>query len=109
MHEVLFAQADALSGGAGWAGAGLLGLVLSWLLLKHLPEKDRQIKDLLDSANTRADFIASRHWEENRETQKQFQITLERVIQHCEKEMTGITNTLREKIEQLEEALEQRK
>ena len=39
---------DPLSGGAGWLGAGLLGLVLAWLLLKHLPEKDRQIKDLID-------------------------------------------------------------
>ncbi len=34
---------DAISGGAGWAGAGLLGLVLGWLLLKHLPEKDAQL------------------------------------------------------------------
>jgi hypothetical protein len=38
---------DALGGGAGWLGAGLLGLVLSWLLLKHLPEKDRLILDML--------------------------------------------------------------
>ncbi len=36
-----------LSGGSGWVGAGLLGAVLSWLLLKHLPEKDRQIERLI--------------------------------------------------------------
>ena len=36
-------------GGAGWAGAGLLGLVLAWLLLKHLPDKDKQIQGLIDS------------------------------------------------------------
>ena len=35
----------------GWGGAGLLGLVLSWLLLKHLPELDRARKE------ERADFI----------------------------------------------------
>lgn len=36
--DILLAQAtDPLSGGAGWMGAGLLGLVLAWLLLKHLP------------------------------------------------------------------------
>lgn len=29
----------------GWGGAGLLGLVLSWLLLKHLPELDRSRKE----------------------------------------------------------------
>src|SRR5262245_45428442 len=41
---MLFSQADTLSGGAGWVGAGLLGLVLGWLLLKHLPDKDRQVE-----------------------------------------------------------------
>src|SRR5689334_4997153 len=35
---------DSLSGGAGWFGAGLLGLVLGWLLLVHLPSKDKQLK-----------------------------------------------------------------
>lgn len=42
------AQTDPLSGGAGWVGAGLLGAVLAWLLLKHLPEKDRQIERIID-------------------------------------------------------------
>lgn len=40
---------DPISGGAGWVGAGLLGAVLAWLLLKHLPDKDRQLHDLLAS------------------------------------------------------------
>ena len=33
--------------GSGWAGAGLLGLVLSWLLFIHLPNKDKQILELV--------------------------------------------------------------
>jgi hypothetical protein len=41
--------ADLLGGASGWAGAGLLGAVLSWLLLKHLPAKDTQIEKLVDS------------------------------------------------------------
>ncbi len=46
---LLVAQgADSLAGTSGWAGAGILGLVLSWLLLKHLPDKDRQVKVLAD-------------------------------------------------------------
>jgi PAS domain S-box-containing protein len=40
---------DAISGGGGWLGAGLLGMVLGWLLMRHLPEKDRQLKELLDA------------------------------------------------------------
>ncbi len=50
MIFAILAQTDPISGGAGWVGAGLLGLVLGWLLLKHLPDKDKQIKDLLDAA-----------------------------------------------------------
>lgn len=61
---LLMAQApDSLSGGAGWVGAGLLGLVLCWLLLKHLPDKDKQLKDFLDLKdgqieNQRREFVA---------------------------------------------------
>lgn len=40
----LLAQTDAISGGAGWVGAGLLGAVLSWLLLIHLPARDKRDK-----------------------------------------------------------------
>jgi len=40
---------DPISGGAGWVGAGLLGLVLGWLLLIHLPQKDKQLVQLLET------------------------------------------------------------
>lgn len=39
---------DPVSGGAGWVGAGLLGAVLAWLLLKHLPDKDKQIQTMVE-------------------------------------------------------------
>ncbi len=50
--------------GAGWVGAGLLGSVLAWLLLKHLPAKDAQLERLVDKFDaqlreTRSDFRAS--------------------------------------------------
>src|SRR5689334_11459393 len=44
---LLWAQTDALAGGAGWAGVGLLGGVLSWLLFVHLPGKDKQVEKLV--------------------------------------------------------------
>lgn len=46
LGEVVTEQ-NYITGGAGWAGAGLLGLVLGWLLLKHLPDKDRQFDALI--------------------------------------------------------------
>jgi gas vesicle protein len=42
------AVTDPISGGAGWVGAGLLGLVLGWLMFIHLPAKDKQLKELID-------------------------------------------------------------
>ncbi len=45
----MFIQAEPISGGAGWVGAGLLGMVLAWLFMKHLPDKDKQIKEIIAS------------------------------------------------------------
>jgi hypothetical protein len=48
---MILAQADpitALAGQSGWYGLGLLGLVMSWLLLVHLPAKDKQLKEYLE-------------------------------------------------------------
>jgi intracellular sulfur oxidation DsrE/DsrF family protein len=39
---------DPISGGAGWVGTGLLGLILAWLLLRHLPDKDRIVLELVE-------------------------------------------------------------
>jgi hypothetical protein len=47
MLILLAQEAAQLGGQAGWLGAGLLGLVLSWLLLVHLPGKDKLILDLM--------------------------------------------------------------
>lgn len=35
--EVFGQSLDQLAGNGGWAGAGLLGAVLAWLLFWHLP------------------------------------------------------------------------
>lgn len=52
-HWLMYAQAQSdlqsLSGGAGWVGTGLLGTVLAWLLGIHLPAKDKQIKEMIES------------------------------------------------------------
>ena len=84
----LFAQAEPLSGGAGWLGAGLLGAVLSWLLLVHLPSKDKQLKDLLESKDKQ---LAEHLRLNNEEHSKQ----INAVVLHCKEEMNGIHNLFR--------------
>ncbi len=46
----MWAQNDnvALAGQAGWAGVGLLGLVLGWLLFMHLPARTKREKEMID-------------------------------------------------------------
>lgn len=67
-YGLVFILADAtlpdnLSGGAGWIGAGLLGAVLSWLLLKHLPAKDAQLEKLIGGHTAAIDSISKTHAE----------------------------------------------
>lgn len=50
-----------LSGNSGWAGAGLLGLVLGWLLLKHLPDKDKHIADLVEKHTQNVKDTTDKH------------------------------------------------
>ncbi len=61
--SVVMAAADEVSttGIAGWSSFGLAGLILAWLLLKHLPEKDRQL-DAKDKAHeARIDVLVKMH------------------------------------------------
>ena len=86
----LFSQVDPLSGGAGWVGAGLLGCVMAWLCLKHLPDKDRQLatkdKVLEDTIST----LLDRHETTEREQREAFTIALDKVVAHCKEEMDRI-------------------
>ena len=76
MIALIAQDPDVLSGGAGWAGAGLLGLVLSWLLLVHLPAKDKQLKEIIDQ-----------HYTESGRQRADFGMQLDRIAKHCEMEM----------------------
>ena len=78
--QLLIAQSpDVLAGGAGWAGAGLLGLVLSWLLLVHLPAKDKQLKEIIDQ-----------HYAESGRQRADFGEQLDRIARHCETELERV-------------------
>lgn len=99
---------DPLSGGSGWVGAGLLGMVLAWLCLKHLPAKDDQLKikddqlerilNLKDKqiADARDAFINS----VERVTDAS-QANLEKVTIHCQAELSAITLTLKHELDRL--------
>lgn len=52
---------EPISGGAGWVGAGMLGSVLAWLLFVHLPSKDKQIKEMIESRDSLVKELADTH------------------------------------------------
>lgn len=109
------------NGSAGWAGAGLLGLVLGWLLLKHLPEKDRQAKEkddahaktiqaIMDTHKAEILGLTDRYQTMNREqnehhhtesllSRTDFKENLEKVADHCEKTAEGVNTLLRRDVQ----------
>ena len=107
MWVYLLAQnIDPISGGAGWVGAGLLGLVLGWLLLKHLPEKDRQIRDLIDlhlKTETEQRII---HATLEREQRAEFRGTLSEMMEHSRRQVEGLGLALKEDLQSLQKVIE---
>jgi len=47
----MLADIETLAGKEGWVGAGLLGVVLLWVAWKLIPDKDRQMENLLKVKN----------------------------------------------------------
>ena len=91
MLDVLLAQnLDPLSGGSGWIGAGLLGLVLAWLLLKHLPAKDAQFQKFLEDKDKTIQALVVQFGETSKSQRVDFKEALLVVTKHCEEEMKRI-------------------
>jgi len=95
--SLLLAQAaiEPLAGGSGWVGAGLLGLVLSWLLMVHLPAKDKQIRDLMEANDTK-----------HREARAEYRDTLAQILAYGERHITTVATQLANELERLREAIE---
>lgn len=108
MNIVLFAQAqvDPISGGAGWIGAGLLGAVLSWLLLKHLPDKDKLIRELIADKDAQIQTVLQTKWAALSKLTDDYKESLKSVAEHCEREMAHISTAWEKEITRLASAIE---
>jgi len=106
MVAMLLAQAsDPLSGGAGWFGAGLLGLVLCWLLLVHLPAKDKLILTIIESRDNALKEQRNQHSETIKKLGESINSTVERVTEHCKDELDEIATKFGVSIDKMEEAM----
>lgn len=78
--DVLLVAQDGLGGAAGWSSFGIAGLVLAWLLLRHLPEKDKREDKRIDDHRAEMkgkdeliEKVLARHVE-----------AVEKVVAHCQ-------------------------
>jgi gas vesicle protein len=132
----LLADADPISGGAGWVGAGLLGMVLGWLLIIHLPAKDKQlqtlarrqgrtaaqhpsaegnalvreaflkIKEMGEAKDKQIEAMLTRKWEIIQALTRDYKDGLKEVSAHCEQEISRLTEYWQSQMGSLTHAIE---
>lgn len=85
---------DPVSGNSGWAGAGLLGGVLGWLLFIHLPAKDKQITALVSAKDEVVKEIIQSKDEAINAAILQFKIELQKERETCEKTFERIASSI---------------
>ena len=100
---LLIAQAsqgtDPLSGGSGWVGAGLLGLVLAWLMFRHLPAKDDQIMQMVESRDELVKSLQENHERHMMTFGLMVEKQLKMVIDHCHTETSAMVAALQDGLE----------
>lgn len=124
---LLLAQGvDTIGGSSGWVGAGLLGLILGWLLLRHLPSKDAQIKDFMETKDAQVKElilakdeqirVLSERYErkvdglilafqiESTDSKKEFRQALDLVLAHCDREAAKMVDAFRVEIARVVQA-----
>lgn len=122
MEGLVTAALGQLDGGpvsgawSGWSAFGLAGLILAWLFFRHLPDKDKQLKDKDDShliqvkeltkifTDQLKDLVAG-HQAADKERRGDFQAALQTVVSHCDRENARLSDTLKIQGEQHTHAL----
>ena len=89
---LLLAQTDLPIGGSGWAASGLIGLVLSWLLLVHLPRQDKRNDDKEAAFMTQMKEKDAAHNETIKMIMVANKEALQTVVEHCKEELDKIAH-----------------
>lgn len=101
---ILLAQSsDPISGGAGWIGAGLLGLVLSWVFFWHLPAKDKQVKEIIEGCDAHNEKIAQSFRADLNAAREQFGSSLKLVTEQADRHMQTLATAIVKEIQHLRE------
>jgi gas vesicle protein len=115
---VLHAQTEPISGGAGWVGAGLLGAVLAWLLLKHLPAKDKQVTDMMARRDQVVKEVADKHAvtvkdlvitfaEQQRETRMEFKEALKTMMAQHDRQVSELASAMKREFAEITKPIQE--
>lgn len=126
MHWLLAQTVDPSTGLGGWTSFGIVGVILSWLLMKHLPDlqkaadaKDKTIKDWIDQKDKQLadkdkslaekdkmlqDLLDAK-WKLIDSMGVNYRASLKEVTDHCAKEMVVMTGSLKEELHEFTLAL----
>lgn len=105
---ILANNVESLSGGAGWIGAGLLGAVLGWLLIIHLPAKDKLMKELIGDKDAQVNVLLEHKWaaiqtmstdhkEAITRLATEFRAVIAETSAHCDKEVGRLVSYMEER------------
>lgn len=94
---MLLAQTD-LTGASGWTSFGIAGMVLAWLLLVHLPAKDKQIKELIDKHDETEKDQRTAYLAETKEMRGASERSIAVLTDNCKQEMQHLVEMLGKKL-----------
>lgn len=83
-----------LIGGSGWSAVGILVFVVRWLLLKHLPEKDKLIKGIIADHASVEKAQRDTHSALEREQREACAAAQDKLMEHCRVELREIAARL---------------
>lgn len=96
---------EALVGASGWTGAGLLGLVMWWLAVKHLPAKDAQFERLLDIKDGQIKAAYGQYKSDLKDYREDHRVHLEKILEHCRRENEELGSMVRAQFETFQRTL----
>lgn len=73
---------------SGWTATGLLSMLLCWLLYKHLPDKDKQVREQQQEHISDVRVMQDKFTTRSAELQEFFQMQLKEVTDHCKEELS---------------------
>ncbi len=106
---ILFSQASDMTvgaGAAGWAGTGILGGVLSWLLFKQIPEQTRILREIIKQHDDTEKAQRDAHVILEREQREDFKQTMQAMMEHSRSIVDGLGKALQADLRTMQKSME---